>query len=273
VNGSDALLVLGIFVFSLALRTTENSVLRKLGIFGFLTTSFLIGWLFAGSIAMGAILASFWLVWPWYELITRVRKIAMPVEKTLRHKAPPHRDFFPALADLTNEIEGEGFEHLEDLGREWDEAQQFFRVFHRIDERTQAVICLVEQEQFAFYYLRLISRAKDGTVWTTWNYPFSLNLKLAPEWRMNRESGNKTFIQLLDSHRAFLVRNGVIQETLHESDPDQLPEQLHAEQRAQIQHNLTAGILAKSADGEIRYTWRGLLYIWFQFLRDFVRLN
>ncbi len=25
----------------------------------------------------------------------------------------------------------------------------------------------------------------DGTIWTTWNYPFALNLKLAPEWRTN----------------------------------------------------------------------------------------
>lgn len=272
-NGSDALLVLGIFVFSCALRTTDSAPLRKLGIFGFLTTSFLIGWLIAGSVVMGVVLASFWLVWPWYELITRVRKIAMPVEKTLRHKAPPHRDFFPALADLTTEIEGEGFDHLEDLGREWEEAQQFFRVFHRVDERTQAVICLVEQEQFAFYYLRLISRGKDGKVWTTWNYPFSLNLKLAPDWRTNRESGDKTFILLLDSHRAFLHRNNVQAEDLEASDPDALAEQLHAEQRAQIQHNLTAGILVKSADGEIRYTWRGLLYIWFQFLREFVRFQ
>jgi hypothetical protein len=273
VNSSDALLVLGVFIFSAALRTTQSTTLRKLGIFGFLATSFLVGWLLTGSILVGAVLVSFWLVWPWYELITRVRKIAMPVEKSLRHKAPPHHDFFPALGDLTAEIEGEGFEHLEDLGREWEEAQQFFRVFHRPDERTQAVICLVEQEHFAFYYLRLISRGNDGRVWTTWNYPFSLNLKLSPEWRVNRDSGEKTFIQLLDSHRAFLDRNGVATDVLEATVPEELIEQLQNEQQAQIQHNLTAGILAKAPDGAIRYTWRGLLFIWFQFLRDFVRLH
>lgn len=272
-NGSDALLILGVFVFSCALRTTGSAVLRKLGLFAFVATSFLIGWLMGGSVPMGIMFASFWLVWPWYELITRVRKIAMPAEKTLRHKSPPGRDFFPALDELTAEIEGEGFAHLEDLGREWDEAQQFFRVFHRAEERTQAVICLVEQDQIAFYYLRIMSRGKDGRVWTTWNYPFSLNLKLAPEWRTNRENGNKTFIELFDAHRAFLNRHGVALDQLQESDPEALLEQLHAEQHAQIQHNLTAGILMKSADGEIRYTWRGLLFIWLQFLRDFVRLQ
>jgi hypothetical protein len=273
VTGADAMLLLGIFVLSVALRTTGLPLLRKIGLVGFLSTSFLLGFFFTGSWAVGLVFVSFWLVWPWYELITRVRKITMPVDKVLRHKSPPHREFFPALHDLTEEIEGEGFEHLEDLGREWDEAQQFFRIFHRTKERMQAVICLVEQEQFAVYYLRLISRAPDGTVWTTWNYPYSLNLKLAPDWRMNRENGNKTFIQLLDSHRNFLESNGIDADALQESNPEQLAEQLHAEQRAQIQHNLTTGILMKSPDGAIRYTWRGLLFIWVQLLRDFVRLN
>lgn len=272
-TGSDALLVLGVLVLSLALRTMASIALRKLGVIGFLATSFLIGWKFTGWMPMGFIFVSFWLFWPWYELITRVRKIAMPVEQALRSKSPPHREFFPALGDLTSEIEGEGFEHLEDLGREWDEAQQFFRIFHKVDERTQAAICLVEQQNFAFYYLRLISRGRDGAVWTTWNYPFSLNLKLAPEWRTNRESGDKTFIQLLDSHRAYLETHGVEAVALRESEPEQLVEQFQAEQRAQIQHNLTAGILRRHADGEIRYTWRGLVFIWFQFLRDFVRLH
>lgn len=270
---SDFLLIAGIFVLSLSLRTLNSVILRKLGTFGFLATSFLIGWCFTGSWPMGILFASFWLMWPWYELITRVRNITMPEDKTLRHKTPPNREFFPALTDLTSEIESEGYEHLEDLGRDWDETQQFFRIFHKNDERTQAVICLIDQEGYAFYYIRLISRAQDGTVWTTWNYPFSLNLKVTPEWRINNESGDKTFVQLLDSHRACLEQNSVSPKNLHETKPLELAEQLQSEQRAQIAHNVTAGILAKGEDGAIRYTWRGLLFIWLQFLRDFVKLH
>ena len=270
---SDVMFIAGVAVFSMGLRKTSSLLLNKIGVLGYLTTSFLTGWLLTGWWPMGLIFLSFWLVWPWYELITRVRKIAMPQDNTLRHKSPPHRELFPALADLTEEIEGEGFEHAEDLGREWEEAQQFFRVFQKTDERIQAVICLVEQESFAFYYLRLVSRGADGTIWTTWNYPFALNLKLAPEWRTNRDSSDKSFIQLLDSHRAFLAHNNVLTEELTETDPAQLAGQFHAEQNAQIAHNLTAGILKKGEDGAIRYTWRGLMFIWFQFLRDFVRLH
>lgn len=269
----DLLVIVGVLVFSMGLRTTGSILLNKIGVLGYLATSFLTGWLLTGWWPMGFVFLSFWLVWPWYELITRVRKIAMPVDSTVRHKTPPHRELFPALQDLTGEIEGEGFEHVEDLGREWDEAQQFFRVFQKPDERMQAVICLVEQENFAFYYLRLISRGGDGTIWTTWNYPFALNLKLSPEWRTNRASGDKSFIQLLDSHRAFLANHDVFTDELTETDPAKLIGQLHSEQTAQIAHNVTAGILAKGKDGAIRYTWRGLVFIWFQFLRDFVRLQ
>ena len=270
---ADLFLILGVFALSVALRTTGNLVLNKIGVLGYLTTSFLAGWLLTGWWPMGLIFMSFWLVWPWYELITRVRKIAMPVNAELRQKTPPHREMFPALDDLTGEIEGEGFEHVADLGREWDEARQFFRVFHKPDERVQAVICLVEQESFAFYYLRIISRGADGTIWTTWNYPFALNLKLAPEWRTNGEDGSKSFTQLLDSHRDFLAQKNVLTASLAETDPEKLGSQLHAEQAAQIAHNVTAGILAPGKDGAIRYTWRGLMFIWFQFLRDFVRLH
>lgn len=270
---SKFLLIAGVFVLSLALRSMGGILTRKLGVLGYLATSFFIGWFVSDWWPMGIIFVSFWLVWPWFELITRVKKIAMPVENPLRHKSPPHPEFFPALGELSDEMEQEGFEHQEDLGREWDEAQQFFRIYHRPGERTQAVICLVEQEQFAFYYLRIISRESDGTIWTTWNYPFSLNLKLAPEWRINRESGDKSFMELMESHRDFLARHSVDTDSLTDTDPEKLHVQLQSEQSSQIAHNVTAGILRKDPDGAIRYTWRGLLFIWLQLLRDFVRLS
>lgn len=272
-NYSHCLLIGGVLLLSMALRTTGSQLLGRIGVLGYLASSFLAGWLLTGWWPMGLVFLSFWLVWPWYELITRVRKIVMPEENALRHKAPPHRELFPALPSLTEEIESEGFEHVEDLGREWDEAHQFFRTFHKADERVQAVICLVEQDTFAFYYLRLVSRAADGTIWTTWNYPFALNLKLSPEWRINRESSNRTFPQLLESHRQFLARHNVFTDELAEPDPARIAGQFHAEQTAQIAHNVTAGILAKGKDGAIRYTWRGLVFIWLQFLRDFVRFG
>ena len=45
---SNLLLVLGVGAFSFSLRTLNGIVLQKIGTFGILATSFLIGWLFTG---------------------------------------------------------------------------------------------------------------------------------------------------------------------------------------------------------------------------------
>ena len=42
--------------------------------------------------------------------------------------------------------------------------------------------------------------------------------------------------------------------------------------RDQIAHNLEAGVLTQTPAGEIKYSWRGMIYLWCQFLLDLVRL-
>jgi hypothetical protein len=42
--------------------------------------------------------------------------------------------------------------------------------------------------------------------------------------------------------------------------------------RDQIAHNIRQGVLKSTADGEVKYSWRGMVYLWCQFLLDLVRL-
>ncbi|HZJ14943.1 MAG TPA: hypothetical protein VFD27_07835 [Chthoniobacteraceae bacterium] len=270
---SNLLLILGVAAFSFSLRSFNSVLLQKLGTFGILATSFLIGWLFTGYWAVGFVLGSSWLLLPWLEILTRVRKLTLPIDKSLRHKSPPNGEVFPALDDLTHEIEGEKFEHIDDAGWDWEDYQQFFRLFYKAEDRTQAAVCLIDQNDVAFFYLSLSSRAKDGRIWTTWNYPFSYSLMLVPQWRVNRVRGDQSFLGLYESHRDFLRRNGVIAEDLEPLDAARMQDEIARDLRSQITHNLTAGVLKQNAAGEVRYSWRGLFFIWFQFLRDFVRLS
>ncbi len=272
--GSRLLVIFGIVALSLSLRTMPSAVLRKVGALGILATSFLIGWLLSdGNIAVGIFCASSWLLLPWLEILTRVRKLTLPLEKNLRHKAPPRSEAFPALEEITSEIEGEGFEHVEDAGWDWQQYAQFFRLFYKPADRAQSAICLIDQHDVAFYYLSISSRAKDGTIWTTWNYPFSYSLKLVPQWRVNRLRGDQTFLQMYESHRHFLDMNRVRLADLAELDPETIQQDIQTDLRAQITHNIAAGILTQNATGEIRYSWRGMFFIWMQFLRDLVRLS
>src|SRR5688500_14274264 len=186
----NLLLILGVAALSLGLRTFRSPLLQKLGALGIVATSFLIGWFATGLWQVGAFCAASWLLLPWLEILTRVRRLTLPLEKSLRHKSPPNDEVFPALPELTEEVEGEGFSQVTDAGWDWQDYQQFFRLFYKEDERTQAAICLIDQQDLAFYYLSLSSRAKDGKIWTTWNYPFSYSLKLVPNWRVNRLRGD-----------------------------------------------------------------------------------
>jgi len=267
------LLILGVAVLSMALRSFRSVVLQKLGALGVLATSFLIGWLLTGYWFVGVLCASSWLMLPWLEILTRVRRLTLPTEKKLRHKHPPNDESFPALDALTDEVEGEGFARADDTGWDWQDYAQFFRLFYKESERTQAAICLIDQHDVAFYYLSLSSRGKDGRLWTTWNYPFSYSLKLMPHWRVNRVAGDQTFLQLYENHRDFLRRNGVIAEDLASFEPDHLPLEIQSDMRAQIAHNVAVGVLTQAGEGAVRYSWRGLMFLWFQFLRDLVRFS
>ena len=174
------LLTLGVAVLSVALRTFHNSYAQKAGALGILAATFL-GFYFAtNNWVWGLVAALAWLFLPWLEILTRIRALRLPKEKQLRPKSPPSSDTFPALSEITREIEDEGFVYVSDAGWDWEDYRQFFRLFYREEDRAQAAICLNEQRDFSFYYLRISSRTKDGTVWTTWNYPLSYGLKLSP---------------------------------------------------------------------------------------------
>ena len=103
------LLIAGVAVLSAAFRSFAHPALQKLGAIGILATSFLIGLFSTGSTVVGAVCAGSWLLLPWLEILTRIRKLRLPIEKNLRHRSPPARESFPALQELTDEIEEETF--------------------------------------------------------------------------------------------------------------------------------------------------------------------
>ncbi len=129
-----------------------------------------------------------------------------------------------------------------------------------------------KRHDFSFYYLRISSRAKGGTVWTTWNYPLSYGLKLTPLFRINRQRPDRSFWQLYQSHRDFLRRNGVNPAVIDPLDEEQIETEMENDLRDQIAHNIHKGVLKQTAAGDVKYSWRGMFYLWCQFLVDLVRL-
>jgi hypothetical protein len=270
---SNLLLVLGAAVLSAALRSFQHRLLFRLGTLGIGITSFLVGWLLVGNIWVGLALAASWLFLPWLEILTRVRRLRLPIERTLHHRTPPNRSTFPGFSEMTDEIEILGFEHMEDIGWNYEGSRQFYRVLNADQRKTQACICLAEQEDLAFYYITLTSRAIDGRVFMTWNYPFSYGLKLPPRLKVCRFSSAGPFSELLALHEKFLTSEGIATDALLTQTPEEIVHTMQNEMRAQITHNLDLGLLERDGEKLIRYTLRGMFFLWMQFLRDLVRIS
>lgn len=265
-------LTLGVAVLSVALRSYQTSFTQKAGAVGILASSFLAVYFATGSWIWGSIAALSWLFLPWLEILTRIRALRLPKEKALRPKSPPSTDVFPTLNEITREIENEGFAHINDAGWDWEDYRQFFRLFYKEEDRAQATICLNEQNDLSFYYLRISSRARDGIIWTTWNYPLSYGLKLTPQFRINRQRPDQSFWQLYQSHKEFLRHNIVETSVIDPMDDDRIQAEIEKDLRDQIEHNIQKGVLMPAAEGEVKYSWRGMIYLWCQFLLDLVRL-
>src|SRR4030081_4009190 len=231
-------LTLGVAVLSVALRSFQTAFAQKVGAVGILVSTFLAVYFVSGSWLAGLSAALAWFFLPWLEILTRIRALRLPKEKALRPKSPPSPDVFPTLEEITSEIQNEGFAHINDAGWDWEDYRQFFRLFYKEEDRAQATICLNEQNDLSFYYLRISSRAHDGIIWTTWNYPLSYGLKLTPQFHINRQRADQSFWQLYQSHRAFLRKNGVQVDAIDPLDEDRIEKEIERDLREQIAHNI-----------------------------------
>ena len=269
---SSILLLLGVAVLGMAFRSFDHPIAQRLCVLCVLAVSFLLGYLPSGNWAVGLAVATLWIFLPWLEILTKIRALRMPLERELESKSPPSRDLFPNLDDLTEEIEQEGFELIDDLGCDWDAQQQFLRLFLRPTDQTQAALCLIDQGNIAFYYVSVMTRPIGGRVFMTWNYPFSYSLKFLPHTHIQRVRPSASFVDICAAHQLLLSRNKISIEAVPKLHPPQIQALLQQDLTAQISHNVRAGLLAHVDEQKVRYTWRGMFYLWFRFLWDFVRL-
>ncbi len=272
---SPFLLVAGLALFGFACRTFEHIVIRKLGLLAFLGASYTLLYALSGNVFVGLLGIVLWFCLPWIELLVRVRGMDLPIERSLRRRIPPKEDF-PFLELATHEIEeleDGDYQLIDDWGYEWQGSAHFFRVFHDADHKTQAVICLTREQHMHHAYVKLVSRTEDGHVYTTWNYPFSASLKLSPLHIVNWDRSAHSFESLYYSHQELLELHGLGPDTLTTQGPDDFASLLQEDQKQMVSHNLSLGLLKASGKGMCRYTWRGLVFLWTELVKDMVRLH
>ena len=268
----EILIVTGLVVLAFGLRSSRNNWVRKLGAVTFLFASFSLFYYVFDSRWAGAFGALLWFFLPWVELLTRIRRLRLPVENRLHHRPIPNPSFFPNAVEAGVAMEDEGFEHISDCGWEWDGMRQFFRLYWNPEERAVASVCLCEQSDVAFAFISVTSQDTNGKTWRTTNFPFAPTLRCPPDVRWNHvPCGRNCFHQILRDHRAYLRRMRVETHSLQVPDPEAVESSIEEEMRRQVSHNLASGIIRMTEDGHFIYSKRGLLFLWGQFIKDMVR--
>jgi hypothetical protein len=270
---SDLLFVAGACVLATALRNYGHPVMFRLGTFGLVVTSFLAGWLLGGSVSLGIVFASTWFLMPWVEILTSVRKMRLPLKRSLEKCPPPPHSRFPGFEELSDEMESAGFEYVEDVDWKHDGARHFYRLFHNSKKRTTGAICLVEQDQYSFFYSTFSSRAIDGRHFLTWNYPFSQTMHFLPGTQLNRVENDFDIEELEASHQTFLSTLELQVDDFAELPSESLREQTERDLHELLEHNIARGILTRDGAEMTRYSVRGMFFLWTQFLREFVRFS
>jgi len=269
----ETLIVIGFFVLAIALRSSRKNLVRKLGALAFLVATFSFFYVISGNIFAGIAGASLWFFLPWIELLTHVRQLRMPLNNRLRHREVPNPSFFPNAIEAAVGMEEAGFEHVSDCGWQWSGMQQYFRLFWHPEERAVATVCLCEQNDVAFAFISITSTDASEKTWRTTNFPFAPTLQCAPGIRWNHVPCEKScFHQILKDHKDFLGKMKITSDDLLIPDPEFLDEKIETEMREQVDHNLKVGIIQLTGDGYFQYSKRGLVFLWYQFVKDMIRL-
>lgn len=266
------LMVLGMVMLAVALRASRRRMMRRLGALVYVTASFLLIYFLTGSWLGGLAGASLWAFLPWVELLTRIRRLRLPVENRLSPRPIPNPAYFPNAPEASMAMEEAGFDHVSDCGWEWAGMRQFFRLYWHPEERAISAVCLCEQSDVVFAFISVTSHDCEGRIWRTTNFPFAPTLRCPPEVRWNHVACAKNcFHEILRDHRAYLEKRKISLQSLRIPDPERIEETVEEEMRRQIQHNLACGIIRHASDGHFCYSKRGLIFLWGQYLKDMVR--
>ena len=267
------LIVLACLIVGFALRSCRTLLLRKLGALTFLVASFLAMYFLCGSLCAGILGAGLWFLLPWFDLLTRIRQLRLPLDNRLKLSRPPSEDHFPNAARLIHEIEEAEYDHVADSGWDWTGMQQYFRFFWNPEAKSVAAVCLCEQDQVAFAFVTISARAPDGRTIHTTNYPFSPTLKHSPKSHWDHLPCERNrFEAIAKDHVRHLAKLGITENELLMPDPDEILERVEAEMRRQIDHNVDCGLIEMTGDGHFKYSAKGLFFLWIQSVKDMIRL-
>jgi len=267
---SKILWCVGLLALAYAMSQSSFFWLRRLGL-----------WVVFGTVGLGIwfvsengvlVLAGFlgWFGLPLAQALYFSRNLRFSLSRSLV-KERLNVDDLEEWVTITQEFRKEGFSTAGEYCLKPSFVDYGFRLFQRSEQTSQRVggIGLVRQGAISLYYIVFVTKAKDGTLWMTWDYPLAYGLKMPPQIQAFRCLESESVNELLAQHEAFLKLNDVV-EAEDNSEPQALFNRLFCET---MSYNLSIGLLklANASQEEILYSWRGTFFIIGQVLRQMVK--
>ncbi|MFQ3670778.1 MAG: hypothetical protein SNJ84_04910 [Verrucomicrobiia bacterium] len=262
--------------FSLALIAlgclqSDRLTLRRLGLWLILATLLTALWfLFQHPLALilGLLL---WFSLPIGQAIIISRRLRFGRHRSLQATAFPP-DEFPDLPEASAELRALGFHELGDYWLPGAPLRQGYRLFCHPDHRTYGATAVVTTDGISLLYLIFISRAPKGSLWMTWDYPFTYALRTPPDLFVYRCLEADSIETLLHQHLAFLHANDLSPNHLLPADPSGAEPFFARIFTETLDYNLRIGLLRpQTPSGDpLRYSWRGTAYLSWQVLREMV---
>ena len=226
------------------------------------------------SVLMAVIMLLAWVLFPIWEMLFVLRRLRVPRHRGLSDARAPREDF-QELSEITDELRDAGFEVLDECRLNPSEHEQYYRIFDRADGKTQATIGYIAHGSIGFHFVAFTSEGSDGRRWVTWDYPLTYGLSMPPHIALYRALHCESIADLYQAHQDFLEINDVENAELiaTERTPQAARARLEQTLNQQIEHNISRGFLAPSANSEAEnfsYSWRGTLYVAGQILRDLI---
>jgi hypothetical protein len=267
--------LLGSFVLllgGLSLLQFETITYRKIGMALIWLASGLGIHALSGSVLLACAMLAAWVFFPLWEMVFVLRQLRVPRHRELADARAP-RDDFEELTEMTQALVDAGFEQLDECRLRPAEHEQYYRIFVREDDKTQATIGYIAQGPIGFHFVAFTSNGKDGRRWVTWDYPLTYGLVMPPSTAVYRALHCQDVAELYQAHLDFLEANDVRPDDLVAGERTREAARARLEEtlNQQIEYNISRGYLApvKGPDEEnFCYSWRGTLYVAGQVLRD-----
>ena len=89
---------------------------------------------------------------------------------------------------------------------------------------------------------------------------------------MNRYTYADSMEDLMAEHAEFLKSQGLEVTDLSALESEQLSTFIEQDMNDQIHYNISVGLIEMAGNSEFRYSWRGCFYLWFEVVKDMVKV-